>query len=71
LAEGIEVGVFTDEPGVDSFDAADVLVMERRAIRSGRQELRFVTERKPVFVGVDPYNYYVDRVTWDNVRGVK
>jgi ABC-2 type transport system permease protein len=71
LAEGIEVGLFTAEPGVDAFDAADVMVMERRMIRTGRQVLTFVTDRQPVFAGVDPYNYYIDRVTWDNVRFVK
>jgi ABC-2 type transport system permease protein len=71
LAEAIEVGLFTDEPGLDSFDAADVMLMERRPIRSGRQVLTFVTDRRPLFAGVDPYNYYIDRVTWDNVRAVK
>lgn len=71
LAERVEVGLFTDEPGLDSFDNKDVMLVELRMVRSGRQVLTFVTNRKPQFAGVDPYNYYIDRVTWDNVRAVK
>ena len=68
LAERIEVGLFTAEPGRDAFDAKHVLVMERRPVRSGAQVLRFVTDRRPTHVGVDPYNYYIDRNSRDNVR---
>ncbi|HEX6904903.1 MAG TPA: M1 family aminopeptidase [Thermoanaerobaculia bacterium] len=67
LAERIEVGLFTAEPGSDVFDAKDVVLMERHAIRSGRQVLRFVTDRKPGYAGVDPYNFYIDRNSGDNV----
>ena len=45
--------------------------MERRPIRSGRQVLRFVTPRKPTYAGVDPYNFYVDRNSADNVVAVR
>jgi ABC-2 type transport system permease protein len=71
LAERIEVGLFTAEPGADIFDAADVVLMERRPIRSGRQVLRFVTDRKPTYAGIDPYNFYIDRNSADNVMAVK
>ena len=39
-----------------------VLLLERHPVRSGRQVLRFVTEKKPVYAGVDPYNFYIDRI---------
>lgn len=45
--------------------------MERHPIRSGRQVLRFVTATKPTYAGVDPYNFYVDRESADNVVGVR
>ena len=71
LAARIEVGLFTALPGADLFDAADVVLMERRPIRSGRQVLRFVTNRKPTYAGIDPYNFYIDRNSADNVVAVK
>jgi ABC-type transport system involved in multi-copper enzyme maturation permease subunit len=67
LAEGIEVGLFSAEPGLDGFGAKHVIVMERRPIRSGAQVLRFVTDRRPTHAGIDPYNYYIDRNSRDNV----
>jgi hypothetical protein len=70
LAEPIEIGLFTAEPGRGAFDAKDVLRMGRQPIRTGRQVLRFVTDRKPTHAGVDPYNYYVDRNSADNVGAV-
>ena len=42
-------------------------MMERKQIRSGKQVLKFVTDRKPTFAGVDPYNFYIDRKPGDNV----
>jgi hypothetical protein len=68
LAEPIEVGRFTAEPGRDAFDARHVIVMERRPIRSGAQVLRFVTDRRPTHAGIDPCNSYIDRSSGDNVR---
>jgi len=38
--------------------------------RSGRQVLKFVNDRKPAFAGVDPYNFYTDRNSADNVLPV-
>jgi ABC-2 type transport system permease protein len=66
LAERIEIGLFTAEPGRDAFAASNVILMERRAIRSGRQVLKFVTDKKPTYAGVDPYNFYIDRNSVDN-----
>ncbi len=45
--------------------------MERRLIRSGAQVVTFVTDRRPTHAGVDPYNYYIDRNSEDNVLPVK
>jgi len=67
LAEHIEVGLFAAQPGLDVVDRKNVIVMERRPIRSGAQVLKFVTDRKPTHAGIDPYNYYIDRNSVDNV----
>lgn len=71
LAERIEVGLFTAEPGRDAFDARHVVLLERHPIRSGHQVLRFVTPRRPTHAGIDPYNFYVDRNSADNVMPVQ
>jgi aminopeptidase N len=67
LDDQIDVGLFTARPGLGSFDRTNVLMMERRPIRSGTQQLRLVTAAKPAFAGVDPYNKYIDRNSDDNV----
>ncbi|HYH81228.1 MAG TPA: M1 family aminopeptidase, partial [Longimicrobium sp.] len=71
LAERIEIGLFTAEPGRDAFDPSHVVLLERRPVRSGRQVLRFVTDRKPTHAGIDPYNFYIDRNSADNVLPVR
>jgi aminopeptidase N len=70
LAEPIEIGLFTAEPGRGAFNKKDVIRMERQPVRTGRQVLKFVTDKKPTHVGVDPYNFYIDRNSADNVAGV-
>jgi aminopeptidase N len=48
----------------------DVIRMERQPVRTGKQVLKFVTDRKPTHAGVDPYNFYIDRNSADNVAAV-
>jgi len=67
LADDIDVGLFDQRPGLGEFARQDVILMERRPIRTGAQQVRIVTKRKPAFAGVDPYNKYVDRNSDDNV----
>ena len=70
LNESIDVGLFTAEPGKGAFDQGDVILLERRQIRTGVQTLRFITTRQPLFAGADPYNKWIDRNADDNVRPV-
>ena len=70
LNESIEIGLFTDPPGRGPFDARNVILMRRMPVRSGRQVLKLVTDRKPLFAGVDPYNFYIDRDSADNIAAV-
>jgi len=71
LAEPIEIGLFTAPPGSGPFSSKDVIRMEPRNVRSGRQVFRFVADRRPSHAGIDPYNLYIDRNSADNVAPVK
>lgn len=70
LNERIEIGLFTAEPGQLAFDQSHVLRMERHPIRSGKQVLKFVSDKQPLYAGVDPYNFYIDRDAANNVSPV-
>ena len=70
LADRIAIGLFTAEPGRGAFNRKDVILMGRQAVKSGRQVFRFVTDKKPTHAGVDPYNFYIDRNSDDNVATV-
>ncbi|HEX6178557.1 MAG TPA: M1 family aminopeptidase, partial [Thermoanaerobaculia bacterium] len=67
LNEPIEVGLFTEKPGRDAFDKNDIVLMERQPIKSGKQVLKFVAAKRPLYAGVDPYNFYIDRRPHDNL----
>ena len=71
LEEPFDIGVFAAEPGKKGYKAADVLLMERRTLRSGSQEIKVTVDRKPAFVGVDPYNKRIDRNSNDNLARVE
>jgi aminopeptidase N len=70
MADRVAIGLFTAEPGQSAFDRKNVVVMRRQAVKSGRQVFRFVTDKKPTHAGVDPYNFYIDRNSDDNVGTV-
>ena len=70
LKERIEIGLFTDRPGIGGFDRADVIGMERRPIAGGKQQIIVKSRRKPAFAGIDPYNFMVDRNSDDNLVAV-
>jgi aminopeptidase N len=70
LAEPIEVGLFTARPGLGTFKAKDVVILRREPVRSGVQKVTLHSKTKPSFAGIDPYNYYVDRNSDDNVKDV-
>jgi ABC-type transport system involved in multi-copper enzyme maturation permease subunit len=66
-----DVGVFTSEPGKKGFTAEGILSLERQRVTSGKHTLTVVVDREPRFVGLDPYNKYVDRNSDDNVKAVQ
>ena len=70
LSELIEIGLFTARPGLGAFSAKDVITMERKPLASGDQKIVLHSAKKPSFAGVDPYNFYIDRNSDDNVKDV-
>nr|WP_314442481.1 M1 family aminopeptidase [uncultured Sphingomonas sp.] len=70
FAEPIEVGLFTARPGLGAFSAKNVLLMERRPVRSGTSRIVLTTSARPTFAGIDPYNFRIDRISDDNVKDV-
>jgi ABC-2 type transport system permease protein len=70
LADTIPIGLFTAEPGRGAFDRRNVLMMQRQRVKTGKQVFHFVTAKKPTFAGIDPYNFYIDRNSADNVAPV-
>ncbi|HEX4739257.1 MAG TPA: M1 family aminopeptidase [Allosphingosinicella sp.] len=70
LQDRIEIGLFTAMPGRGKFDRRDVIQIVRMPVHSGRQSFHFVTAVKPAYAGIDPYNFYIDRNSSDNVAPV-
>jgi len=69
--EPVDLGVFTAKPGEGKFGAANVLVMTRRQVKTGVQQVSFTVDKKPSFVGIDPYNKWIDRDSDDNLAELK
>ncbi|MBX3480541.1 MAG: ABC transporter permease [Caulobacter sp.] len=70
MNEMLDIGVFTAKPGDKGFGKDKVLVLQRRPIKSGKQTLTFTVDKRPTFVGVDPYNILIDRNSDDNVAKI-
>jgi ABC-2 type transport system permease protein len=73
MAEPWEIGVFTKKPEDEGFSRANVLAFERKALRSGTQQvvLTLPAGQEPAFAGLDPYIKRIDRDSSDNVVGVE
>jgi aminopeptidase N len=70
LDEAFEVGAFTVEPGKKGYSKESVLDVERRPLKSGKQEVTLVLEKEPKLVGIDPFNKRIDRNSDDNLTPV-
>jgi hypothetical protein len=70
LAESIDVGAFSAEPGKKGYTSKAALLMDRRALHSGEQSVTLTVTELPKFVGVDPYNKRIDRNSEDNLTRV-
>ena len=70
LAEPIEIGLFTARPGLGTFSAKNVIMMQLHSVMNGTQKIVVHSSVKPTFAGIDPYNFYIDRNSDDNVKEV-
>ena len=68
LRDPIDVVLFSGHPAEEG---SSTIQAQRLVVRSGRQLFRFVTDRKPDYAGIDPYNLHVDRNSADNVSEVR
>ena len=50
----------------DSGAGRSAMVLRRDRVRTGRQVLTFVVNRKPGYAVIDPYNLYIDRDIGNN-----
>ncbi|MDY0745078.1 M1 family aminopeptidase [Paucibacter sp. R3-3] len=71
LDEAFDIGVFSAEPGKAGYTRDAVLLLERRALHGGRQQISVVVDKPPAFVGVDPFNLRIDRNSDDNLARVE
>jgi ABC-2 type transport system permease protein len=67
FADVVDIGLFDERPGIGAFAAKDVISMQRLPVKSGTQQIRVISKRKPAFAGIDPYNKYIDRNSDDNL----
>ena len=70
LDQAIDIGLFGADPTRSAFTASDVILLEKRRLNSGVQILEFTVDRKPAFVGVDPYIKLITRNARNNVVSV-
>ena len=70
LSEPIEIGLFAARPGIGAFGKKDVISIERKPVKGGKQQIVVTSKTKPAFAGIDPYNFYIDRNSDDNVIDV-
>jgi ABC-2 type transport system permease protein len=66
LNELFDVGVFTVEPGKRGYSRSSVLLTQRQVLKTGDQIIRLVVDKEPKVVGVDPFNFHIDRNSDDN-----
>ena len=64
--DALPVAIFP-ELGPDKKPVAPLLILKRR-LRPGDNQLRFVVKQKPASVAVDPYNMIIDRRLDDNSK---
>jgi len=66
----IEIGLFLTDPKKPSFKPNDTIYLQKHAIQSGESSLEIIVDKKPLIVGIDPFNLLIDRDTNDNINSV-
>ena len=66
IADYIDIGVFAEPANKKNLGKA--LVYERVKLTKGQNSFVFTVKNKPYQVGIDPYNYLIDRIPDDNLK---
>ncbi len=68
----LDIGVFAkDTVNARGMTIKSPLVLKKMWIEPGSTTLKFITDRKPVKAGIDPYNKMIDRIPEDNLIPVE
>jgi ABC-2 type transport system permease protein len=51
LSEAIEIGLFNERPGIGAFGKKDVIAIERRPVKNGKQQIRRHLENQAQICG--------------------
>ncbi|WP_260483850.1 ABC transporter permease/M1 family aminopeptidase [Sphingomicrobium flavum] len=70
LSTPVKIGLFKTRPGFGAFSSEDVIAMEQQRVTGGKATFTLRSSEEPAYVGIDPYNYYIDRNSDDNVQPV-
>ncbi len=68
IADFIDIGVFAETE--NELNMGKVLILKRFKITKKENTFTFKTKELPYQVGIDPYNYLIDRYPEDNVKKV-
>ena len=69
LNDFIDVGIFAEPSNKKNLGKA--LLYQRLKLTKKENTFTFRTKEKPFQVGIDPYNYLIDRIPDDNVKKVE
>jgi ABC-2 type transport system permease protein len=69
LSDYVDIGIFS-EP-VSKKNLGKPLIMKRLKITAKENIFTFKTDEKPFQAGIDPYNYLIDRIPDDNLKGLE
>ncbi len=65
----IDIGIFATAP--DKKNLGKPLLMKRLKLNQKENTFKFRTQELPYQVGIDPYNYLIDRIPDDNLKRVE
>lgn len=67
----VDIGLFLRDPAEKGFNDDDVIMLKKQRINGDAEKLHFIVDRKPHFVGIDPYHKLIDRNIGDNLLAVQ
>jgi hypothetical protein len=68
LNDYIDIGIFEKSERGNSLGKP--IVYKRLKLNSKENTFKFKVTKQPSFVGIDPYNYLIDRLPKDNIKNV-